>query len=166
MSQILDKLEENSKTLQMQSNKLLNHVNTSIPRYEKLKNLNRNLSVRLGVLSIVLSLGATISGIFYIENARIAATFGACATAIQGVLFAYPVDKRARVYRLTVDKLNNLVSDLEVKNNRTDEELQRLLEEFKAIRLEAALEEGSSGNLAETLSRIKELLKESEQRKI
>lgn len=39
-------------------------------------------------------------------------------------------------------------------------ELQALLEEFKAIRLEAALEEGSSGNLADTLARIKELLKD------
>jgi hypothetical protein len=39
-------------------------------------------------------------------------------------------------------------------------EIQTLLEEFKAIRLEAALEEGSSGNLADTLARIKELLKQ------
>ena len=141
-------------------NKLIQEIGSSTPEYENLKKLNRNLSIRLGLLGIGLSLGATISGIFFIRDARIAATFGACATAVQGILFAYPVDKRAAVYRLAVNKLNNLLSDLEVKNEHTDVEIQALLEEFKAIRLEAALEEGSSGNLADTLARIKELLKQ------
>lgn len=142
--------------------KLMQQIDSCTPEYEDLKKLNRNLSIRLGLLGIALSLGATISGIFFIRDARIAATFGACATAVQGVLFAYPVDKRAAVYRLAVNKLKNLLSDLEVKNNHTDMEIQTLLEEFKAIRLEAALEEGSGGNLADTLTRIKELLRELE----
>jgi hypothetical protein len=130
-------MEEN-KFNQVELKKLINEAS---PRYERLRKLNQSLSVGIGLLGIGLSLGATISGIVLKEDARISAIFGACAATTQAILFAYPTEKRSRTYRVLVAKNENLRAELEVRQ-QTEEELQKILEEFKSIRVQAALEEG------------------------
>ncbi len=124
--------------------------------YTGKQKLNQFLSIGIGLLGIGLSLGATIAGIA-IDNARIAAIFGACAATTQGLLFAYPVDKRAAAYRVIAAKNKNLSIDLEVKN-QTDEQLQNLIEEFKAIRLEAAIEESRVSDIEDIAIKLKDFL--------
>lgn len=109
------------------------------PYYEERRNLNQSLSIRIGLLGIGLSLGATIAGIVT-DNAKISAIFGACAATAQAILFAYPVEKKAGVYRVLYTRNENLRIDLEVRQ-QTEAELQAILEEFKSLRLQAALEE-------------------------
>lgn len=115
-------------------------IQEASPKYKKRKKLNQFLSNGIGLLGILLSLGATISGILNKENATWSAIFGACAATTQAILFAYPVDKRSRVYSLLLARNENLRTELEVRQ-QTDEELQKILEEFKSIRVEAAREE-------------------------
>jgi hypothetical protein len=108
-------------------------------RYNKLKKLNQSLNIGISLLGIGLSLGATISGILN-KDARIAAIFGACAATTQAILFAYPTDKRARAYRSLLARNENLQAELEVRP-QTEQELQKILDEFKMIRVQASLEE-------------------------
>lgn len=115
-------------------------IGEASPRYEHLRKLNQSLGVGIGLLGIILSLGATISGIIFKDDAKIAAIFGACAATTQSLLFAYPTERRSRIYRVLVAKNENLQAELEVKQ-QTEEELQKILEEFKSIRVQAALEE-------------------------
>jgi hypothetical protein len=124
-------------------------INETSPRYERLRKLNQSLSVGIGLLGIGLSLGATISGITLKEDARIAAIFGACAATTQAILFAYPTERRSRTYRILVAKNENLRAELEVRQ-QTEEELQKILEEFKSIRIQAALEEAVPRKTEET----------------
>jgi hypothetical protein len=128
------------------------------PYYEGRRKLNQFLGIGIGLLGIGLSLGATITGIVT-DNAKIAAIFGACAATTQALLFAYPVDKRAAAYRVIAAKNNNLSIDLEIKKH-TEEQLQSLLEEFKAIRLEAAIEETKIGNVEDTVDQLRKFLQE------
>jgi hypothetical protein len=124
-------------------------ITKASPRYEQLRKLNQSLSVGIGLLGIGLSLGATISGIIITQDSRIAAIFGACAATTQAILFAYPTERRARTYRVLVAKNENLRADLEVKQ-QTEEELQKILEEFKSIRVQAALEEATARKTEKT----------------
>jgi hypothetical protein len=121
-------------------------ITEASPHYERLRKLNQSLSIGIGLLGIALSLGATISGIVLKEDARIAAIFGACAATTQAILFAYPTDKRSRTYRVLVAKNENLRTELEIRQ-QTEEELQKILAEFKAIRVQAALEEAVAGKM-------------------
>ena len=117
-------------------------IDEASPYYERRRKWNQSLSIVVGLLGIGLSLGATISGIALPNNpnvAKIAAIFGACATTTQSILFAYPTEKRARTYRVLFAKNENLRTELEVRQ-QTEEELQKILEEFKSIRVQAALE--------------------------
>lgn len=121
-------------------------------KYKNLSRLNQFLSLGVGLLGISLSLGATISGVMT-QDSRIAAIFGACAATSQAILFAYPVEKRAAIYRILTAKNSNLEDELEIWQ-QTDAELRRILEEFKSIRLEAALEEASPGKVEEAVEKL------------
>jgi len=134
-------------------------INEASPHYEKLRKLNQSLSVGLGLLGIGLSLGATISGIIITQDSRIAAIFGACAATTQAILFAYPTDKRSRTYRVLVAKNENLRAELEVRQ-QTEEELQKILEEFKSIRVQAALEEAVPRQMENTEEVLDDLPKD------
>ncbi len=144
---ILEKavIEEN-KFNQAELKKLINEAS---PHYEQLRKLNQSLGVGIGLLGIVLSLGATISGIIFKDDAKIAAIFGACAATTQALLFAYPTERRSRTYRVLVAKNENLRTELEVRQ-QTEEELQKILDEFKSIRVQAALEEAVPRKTEET----------------
>jgi hypothetical protein len=120
--------------------KLSQSIRKASTRYDKLKRLNQSLSIGIGLFGISLSLGATISGIIFPDNSKIAAIFGACAATTQAILFAYPTDKRSRVYRTLFARNENLRTELEVRP-QTDQELQAILDEFKSIRVQAASEE-------------------------
>ncbi len=125
--------------------KLKKLIQGTTPYYENRRKINQTLSIGIGLLGIALSLGATLSGLVT-ENAKVAAAFGAGAATIQAILFAYPVDRRAGVYRVLAARNKNLWVELEV-NQPTETELQNILEEFKTIQLQAAMEEFSSKNL-------------------
>lgn len=133
------------------------HLNSSIHEYDRLKRLNQRLGIGLGLLGILLSLGASVSGVFGV--AKIAAIFGACASTTQAILFAYPLDKRAAAYRVFSTRTKNLSIDLELRED-TQHQLHQLLEEFKAVRLEAASEEANAGSLEETIAQLKRLIEE------
>ena len=122
--------------------KLSQSIREASSRYDKLKKLNQSLSIGIGLLGIGLSLGATISGIIFPDKSKTAAIFGACAATTQAILFAYPTDKRSRVYRTLFAKNENLRTELEVRP-QTDQELQAILDEFKSIRVQAASEEAT-----------------------
>ena len=113
--------------------------------YRKLHKLNRNTSLILGIGGIVLSLTATIAGIFLPDDAKIPAAISACAAAVQSTLFAFPVDRRASFYRAIAAKNMNLADNLQF-NQLSEEALQEALAQFEAIRLEAAIEEPRSTN--------------------
>ena len=115
-------------------------IDEASPQYKQRKKWNQSISIVVGLLGIGLSLGATISGILVKDDSRIAAIFGACAATTQAILFAYPTEKRSRTYRVLFAKNENLRAELEVRQ-QTEEELQKILEEFKSIRVQAALEE-------------------------
>jgi hypothetical protein len=125
-------------------------IDEAAPQYENRKRLNQALGISIGLLGISLSLGATISGIWS-KDPRIAAAFSACAATTQAILFAYPVEKRAAAYRVIAAKNKNLAVDLELKQLDA-EQFDSLVERFKEIRLEAALEEAKSGRLERTAS--------------
>lgn len=108
-------------------------------QYENCKKLNQAIGITIGLLGISLSLGATVAGIWS-TNPKLAAAFSACAATTQAILFAYPVDKRAAAYRVISAKNKNLAVDLEFKSP-TEDQFQALVDKFKEIRLEAALEE-------------------------
>jgi hypothetical protein len=114
-------------------------ISQASPYYEQRRKLNQSLSVGIGLLGISLSLGATISGTIT-QDAKISAIFGACAATTQAILFAYPVEKRSGIYRILFARNENLRTELEVRQ-QTEEELQEILEEFKSLRVQAALEE-------------------------
>lgn len=134
-------------------------VQDSVQELDRLKFLNRRLGIGLGLLGILLGLGATVSGLF--DEAKVAAIFGACASTTQAILFAYPVDKRAAAYRILAARTRNLLIDLELRDN-APEQLQQLVEELKTIRLEAAAEEGKAMSLEETIAQLKALLAEQD----
>lgn len=136
---------------------LVERVRESVREFDRLKNLNQWLGISIGLFGILLGFGATVSGLF--DEAKAAAIFGAGASTTQAILFAYPVDKRASAYRTLSAKARNLLIDLELKNN-APEQLQQLIEELKAIQLEAAAEEGKATSLEDTIARLKMLLAE------
>ena len=140
--------------------KLKKIIDDSTLHYSDKQKLNQFLSIGIGLLGIGLSLGATIAGVAT-DNARIAAVFGACAATTQGLLFAYPVDKRAAAYRILSARNRNLSIDLEVKE-QTDEQLQNLIEEFKAIRLEAAIEESKISDIEDVANKLKDFLEKQD----
>jgi hypothetical protein len=141
-----DKPDRNkNKSRQEQLKKL---VGDATDEYQSLKNLNQRIGLFLGIGGILLSLGATISGIT--NNSQIAAMLAAGAATTQSLLFAYPVDRRAVFYRGIRAKNKNLYTDLEI-NTYEDENLDEFLQKFKTIRIEAALEEPQSSNLADSL---------------
>lgn len=115
-------------------------ITEASPQYDQRKKWNQSISIIVGLLGIGFSLGATVSGILIKDDSRIAAIFGACAATTQAILFAYPTERRARTYRILGAKNENLKIELEVRQ-QTEEELQKILEEFKSIRVQAALEE-------------------------
>lgn len=123
-------------------------VQSEIPVYEKKRQLNQFLGLGVGLLGIALGLGATVAGIVKSDDARIAAIFGACAATTQAILFAFPVDKRAAVYRILATKSKNLDLELQIQE-LPQERLHEILEALKAISLEAALEEASPGKVEE-----------------
>jgi hypothetical protein len=109
------------------------------------RTLNQSLNVGIGLAGILLGLGATVAGTLSDNNARIAAIFGASSATTQAILFAYPVGKRERIHRKAIADLENLLSDLEIRSDIDQNTLERLLERFKEIRLNALLEdEGKS----------------------
>lgn len=134
-------------------------VEQSTTSYNNLRKLNQKLGIGLGLLGIALSLGATISGILLIKDARISAIFGACAAATQAILFAYPVDKRAGVYRVLAARNQNIAVNLEFLP-QSEEQLQEMVQEFKLIRLDAAKEEASPANLEEAVKKLEIMLQE------
>ena len=118
---------------------------TSLIRHCKGKQLlNQSLNMGISLTGILLGLGATVAGTLSDSNARIAAVLGAGSATAQSILFAYPVGKRERIHRTAVAKLENLLTDLEIKlESRSDIDTQafeKLLEEFKDIRFKALLE--------------------------
>lgn len=126
--------------------KLKEQIKSLIQYCERRRDLNQRLNIGIGLAGILLGLGATVAGIIHTEDARISAIFGAASATTQAILFAYPVNKRERIHRSAVAKLQNLLSDLEVKSDIDVEEVEVLLEEFKEIRLKALLEEEVNGN--------------------
>ena len=118
--------------------KLSQLIHEASYQYNRRKKLNQSLGMGIGLLGISLSLGATISGI--VSTKEVSAIFGACAATTQAILFAYPTDKRSRAYRTLLAKNENLQAELEVRP-QTDKELKAILDEFKSIRVQAALEE-------------------------
>lgn len=125
--------------------KLKEQIKFLIQYCERRKELNQRLNIGIGLAGILLGLGATVTGIVT-EDARISAIFGAASATTQAILFAYPVNKRERIHRIAVAKLQNLLSDLEVKSDIDVEEVEVLLKDFKEIRLKALLEEEINGN--------------------
>lgn len=123
-------------------------IQNETPVYEKKRKLNQSIGIGVSLLGIGLGLGATISGVLRSNDARISAIFGACAATTQAILFAFPVDKRTAVYRILTAKSKNLECELQIQD-LSQERLYRILEEFKAISLEAALEEASPGKMEE-----------------
>jgi hypothetical protein len=110
-------------------------------KYEWLKNFNMGLGLSLGISGILLSFGATLAGIVgTAEAAKVAACLAPASATVQSALLAYPVDKRARFYRILAAKNMNLSTDLKF-NQYTDQQLKEILEEFKSIQLEAATRE-------------------------
>jgi len=133
-------------------------VEQSTSYYNDRRRLNQALGIGIGLLGIALSLGATVSGILLPKDARVSAIFGARA-ATQSILFAYPVDKRAGVYRILTAKNQNIGVDLEF-NSPSGESLQNIVEQFKSIRLDAAKEESSPVHLEDAVKKLETLLKE------
>jgi hypothetical protein len=121
--------------------KLRKQIELLIKYCERRRSLNQRLNIGIGLAGILLGLGATLAGILYPNDGRIAALFGAGSATTQAILFAYPVNKRERIHRIVVAKLQNLLSDLEIKSNLDLEEIEALLREFKHLRLEALLED-------------------------
>lgn len=140
--------------------KLQELVEKNTEFYDDHRRLNQALGIGLGLLGIALSLGATISGIVLIKDARVSSIFGACAAATQAILFAYPVDKRANAYRTLSARNQNIAVDLEF-DPQAKERVQEILKEVKEIRLDAAREESSSINLEEAVKKLETLLKEA-----
>jgi hypothetical protein len=126
--------------------KLKKQIETLIRYCEQRRDLNQRLNIGIGLAGIILGLGATVSGILFDNDARIAAIFGAGSATTQAILFAYPVNKRERIHRVAVAKLQNLLSDLEIKAEIDTEEIAILLAELKDIRLKALLEDNIDGN--------------------
>jgi hypothetical protein len=123
--------------------KLKTQIELLIQYCESRRALNQRLNIGIGLAGILLGLGATVAGILHTEDARIAAIFGAGSATTQAVLFAYPVGKRERIHRIAVAKLQNLLSDLEIRtdSNVDAEEIKTLLAEFKHLRVKALLED-------------------------
>lgn len=171
-SQIEPQMVQSISSSSITQQQLQKVIEEFTPKYQKLHKYNRNTSLVLGVSGIVLSLGAAISGILIPDNAKAAAVFAACALAVQAALLGYPVDRWAAFYRAIAAKNMNLLDDL--KLNYSEQELRDTLEKFKAIRLEAAVDEPQSSNLSESLNlknvdqymvQLKELLNKYEQMK-
>jgi hypothetical protein len=120
--------------------KLKQQIQPLITHCEHRRNLNQYLNIGIGLAGILLGLGATVAGTIS-ENAKIAAIFGAASATTQSILFAYPVGKRERIHRTAVAQLENLLSDLEIRSDIDTEALEKLLAEFKEIRLKALLED-------------------------
>lgn len=130
--------------------KLKQQIEILIRYCEHRRDLNQLLNLGIGLAGILLGLGATVTGIVYPENARIAAIFGAGSATTQAILFAYPVNKRERIHRLAVAKLQNLLSDLEIQSDIDAKEIEVILSEFKDIRLKALLEDTVDSNPEDT----------------
>lgn len=103
--------------------------------------LNQSLNLGISLAGILLGLGASVAGTLSNNNAKIAAVLGAGSATTQGILFAYPVSKRERIHRKAVARLENLLSDLEIRADIDAKALEKLLEDFKEIRLVALLED-------------------------
>lgn len=121
--------------------KLKKQIEPLIQYCEQRRDLNQRLNIGIGLAGIVLGLGATVTGVVFKDDARIAAIFGAGSATTQAVLFAYPVNKRERIHREAVAKLQNLLTDLDIKTDIDAKAVEMLLEEFKDIRLKALLED-------------------------
>lgn len=130
--------EGQNKLPQRKQQELKKMIDQWTVKYEELKNLNRNLGIGLGISAIILSLGATVSGIY--GNAKLASVFGALATTIQSIIFAYPLEKRSGFYRVIAAKNMKLSSKLSLMDY-TDEDLKDVLIGFNTLRIQAAIEE-------------------------
>lgn len=136
---------------QTSTEKLKAQISTLIQHCSSKQLLNQYLNIGIGLTGIMLGLGATVAGIVSDNNAKIAAIFGAGSATTQAILFAYPVGKRERIHRLAIAKLENLLTDLEIRSDIDDQALKKLLEEFKELRLKALLEDEISSEAEETL---------------
>ncbi len=131
----------------MSESNLSTTVEKQIEEFKWLKNLNQSLGISLGLLGILVSLIATGLGIA--EKPKFAAGFAAAGAAVQAILFAYPVDKRASFYRLLLAKSHALHLDL--KFEKIDARQKEKLEELKNLLITAANEE-PQGDLSESIS--------------
>lgn len=118
---------------------LKNILKRQIIDYQKKKRGNQSKGIILGIGGIILSLGATVSGI--LGRPEIAAISAAIAASTQATLYSFPVDKRSSRYRLLRIKVSNLIDELEVTDNPTQEQLHNILDELKIIKLEASDED-------------------------
>ena len=114
--------------------------------YANKKRGNQLKGVILGIGGILLSLGATIFGI--LGQSDMSAIFAACAASTQALLFAYPVEKRASLYRLLRIECSSLEEEIKVTDEPTQEQLQYIFDTFQAIKIKAA-DEDSETTLAE-----------------
>jgi hypothetical protein len=158
---------------------LKDEVRAQHKKYEDLRLLNRDISIRLGLSGILLSLLATIVGLFGDltlgipkENEpphivwlreftpwapKIAATLAAISGGLQAILFAYPVSSRAIFYAKIVATLKNIELDL-VYNSLSENELAKL-EEFKKTLIAAANEEPQDENIdPQVIKKIQEAI--------
>lgn len=134
---------------QSASEKLRVQINELVQHCKNRQLLNQYLNMGIGLVGILLGLGATVSGIIS-DNAKVAAIFGAGSATTQGILFAYPVGRRERIHRKAVAKLENLLSDLDIHPDMDTAALEKLLAEFKEIRLNALLEDETHNELEES----------------
>ncbi|PSB17791.1 hypothetical protein C7B61_12865 [filamentous cyanobacterium CCP1] len=121
-------------------------VEALVDEHKGLKKLNQRIGLSLGISGIVFSFLATVAGIVgTADAAKVAAGFAAASSALQGALFAYPVEKRSSFYRILEAKGKNLASNLKFQQSSqtADQYLEKLLEQLKALRLEAAIEPDS-----------------------
>lgn len=143
--QIIPSNHSRSMTSTTPHEKLKAQITMLIQHCKSKQKLNQSLNMSISLAGILLGLGATVAGTLSDNNARIAAIFGASSATTQAILFAYPVGKRERIHRRAIANLENLLSDLEIRNDVDQAALERLLEKFKEIRLNALLEdEGKS----------------------
>lgn len=121
-------------------------ITAAIDEYKGLRKLNQTIGLGLGISGIAFSFLATVAGIVGTPNAaKLAAGFAAASGALQGALFAYPLDKRSSFYRVLEAKGRNLAIDLKLGQTlqASDQDLAGLVERLKNLRMEAAIEPDS-----------------------
>ena len=116
--------------------------------YGRKRRINQWMGFVLGLGGILLSLLATIYGIQ--EQPQQSAIAAACAAATQALLFAYPVDKRAGLYRLLKVESSSLEEEIAITPQPTQKQLSEIFESFKLTKLKSVDEDGDS-NLSEII---------------